>query len=254
MRPENTEDTIYGIHAVEELLKQRLQDVERVYFTADIASSPLFSLLKLCRKERLAYQSVPANKLDMLAGTTKHQGVVAVCSAKSYTPVESLLAALAEKSTPPLLYVPASIEDPRNLGSLIRTCVAFGVDAMLLERKNTTLLGATVAKTSAGMLEHLPIVKPKNLEGLLNDLIAQGYSVVGAQEGGASTPEEIDFTKPTVIVSGGEHRDIPPYLGKLCTAIAGIPIHQTAQSLNVSVAGAILLYECDRQRRATTAP
>jgi 23S rRNA (guanosine2251-2'-O)-methyltransferase len=252
MKPELLEDSIYGIHAVEELLKQRIQDVERVYFTADITSSPLFNLLKLCRKERLAYQTVPANKLDMIAGTTKHQGVVAVCSAKSYTPIEELLDTLAAKQTAPLLYIPASIEDPRNLGSLIRTCVAFGVDAMLLERKNTTLLGSTVAKTSAGMLEHLPIVKPKNLEGLLNDLIGQGYSVVGAQEGGAATPEETDFTKPTIIISGGEHRDIPPYLGKLCTTIVGIPIQQTAQSLNVSVAGAILLYECDRQRRAAS--
>lgn len=223
--------------------------MERIYFTADITSSPLFNLLKQCRKERLAYHLIPGNKLDAMAGTAKHQGVVAVCNAKAYMPVESLLEMLSVKTTPPLLYVPASVEDPRNLGALIRSCVAFGVDAMLLERKNTALLGATVAKSSAGMLEHLPIVKPKNLEGVLADLKAQGYGIIGAQQGGTVAPENADFTQPTILITGGEHRGIPPYLSRLCTQIVGIRIQPAAPSLNVSVAGAIVLYECDRQRQ-----
>jgi 23S rRNA (guanosine2251-2'-O)-methyltransferase len=191
---------------------------------------------------------VPVQRLDALAGTTKHQGVVVMCGVKAYSTVESLLDSLKAASSPPLLVVPASMEDPRNLGSLIRSCVAFGVNGLLLERKNTALLGDVVAKTSAGMMEHLTIVKPKNLEGMLIDLKTRGYGVTGASQGSPLAPERVDFTGPSIIVIGGENRDIPPYLLRLCTHLVGIPISPVAQSLNATVAGSILLYECRRQR------
>ena len=191
---------------------------------------------------------MPGIKLDSVANTRKHQGVVAICSAKAYSTVESLVNTLEAKKTPALLFVPASIEDPRNLGSLIRSCVAFGVDALLLERKNTAPLGDTVAKAAAGMLEHLSIIKPRNLEGLIVDLKARGFFVAGAHHTGAIRPEQVDFTLPSIIITGGEHRDIPPYLARLCSCMVGIPISPAAQSLNVTVAGSVLLYECSKQR------
>jgi 23S rRNA (guanosine2251-2'-O)-methyltransferase len=248
MRQSPPENVIYGLHAVEELLKHRIHEIDRVYFEADKTSSALFKVLKLCRKQRLSYQKVPGQRLDGLAATTKHQGVVAVCSVKAYSTIESLLDSLKAAISPPLLVVPASMEDPRNLGSLIRSCVAFGVSGLLLERKNTTLLGATVAKAAAGMMEHLTIVKPKNLEGLIGDLKLQGFSVLGARQNAPLAPEKVDFTGPSIIIIGGENRDIPPYLLRLCTHLVGIPIRPVAQSLNATVAGSILLYECGRQR------
>jgi 23S rRNA (guanosine2251-2'-O)-methyltransferase len=248
MQHEVSENVVYGIHAVEELLKQRIDQIDRVYFDVDKKSSALFNLLKICRKQRLSYQNVPGVKLDSIAHSVKHQGVVAVCSAKAFTTVDALLSALEVKQTPGLLFVPASIEDPRNLGSLVRSCVAFGVDALLLERKNTAPLGDTVAKASAGMLEHLAIIKPRNLEGLIGDLKGKGFFVVGAQRTAALRPEQVDFTQPSIIITGGEHRDIPPYLARLCSCMAGIPISSAAQSLNVTVAGSVLLYECGKQR------
>jgi 23S rRNA (guanosine2251-2'-O)-methyltransferase len=248
MQHDTSENVVYGIHAVEELLKLRIDQVDRVYFDADRKSAALFDLLKLCRKHRLTYQNVPGIKLDSVANTAKHQGVVALCSAKAYSTVDSLLSALKVKRTPALLFVPASIEDPRNLGSLIRSCVAFGVDALLLERKNTAPLGDTVAKAAVGMLEHLSIIKPRNLEGLIVDLKEGGFSVVGAHHAAATRPEQVDFTLPSIIITGGEHRDIPPYLARLCSSMVGIPISPAAQSLNVTVAGSVLLYECNKQR------
>jgi len=242
------ENVIYGIHAVEELVKTRIQEIDRIFFEDTKHSAGLFEVLKICRKNRLSYQLVPTQRLDALAETAKHQGVVAICSAKAFATVEFLLDALKKSSTPPLLFVPASIEDPRNLGSLIRSCVAFGVTGLLLERKNTALLGSTVAKASAGMMEHMTIVKPKNLEGLIMDLKSGGYAVVGASQDASLLPEKTDLTGPTIIVTGGEHKDIPPYLLRLCTHIVGIPIQPVAQSLNVSIAGSIMLYECCRQR------
>jgi 23S rRNA (guanosine2251-2'-O)-methyltransferase len=252
MIKDTSPNVVYGIHAVEELLKNRSHEVDRVYFESDRTSAPLFNLLKICRKQRLSCQHMPASTLDEIAQTSKHQGVAAVCSIKAYSSVEDLDKLISETPAPPLLFVPASVEDPRNLGSLIRSCVAFGVTAMLLERKNTALLGSTVAKTAAGMMEHIPIVKPKNLEGLIQGYKAKGFRIIGAQHEGNILPEEADLTGPLVIITGGENRDIPPYLLKICTHIVRIPISPLAQSLNVSVAGAIILYECTRQRRAST--
>jgi 23S rRNA (guanosine2251-2'-O)-methyltransferase len=248
MHNENSDNVVYGIHAVEELLKNRAQEIDRVYFESDRISSPLFNLLKLCRKERLASQQLPVHKLDVIAGTSKHQGVAAICSAKAYLSAEALDNLIANSPTPPVLLVPASIEDPRNLGSLIRSCVAFGVNALLFERKNTTLLGATVAKAAAGMLEHISVAKPKNLEGIINGLKMKGFMVVAAHQNGTVRPDEVDLSGPLIIVLGGEHRDIPPYLQKLCTHTVRIPMASAVASLNVSVAGALVLYERMRQR------
>jgi 23S rRNA (guanosine2251-2'-O)-methyltransferase len=239
---------IYGIHPVEELIATRLRQIERLYFDKERSSGPLFEIVKSARKERLPYQMVPTRKLDQICGSTKHQGVVAQCAMKEYTEPDVLLERLAQKPTPPLLVVPASVEDPRNLGALLRTCVAFGVDAVLLERKNTAPLGPAAAKASAGMIDHISLVKPKNLEGLIGTLASRGFAIVGARTGAGKKPQDIDFSRPSVLVMGGENRGIPPYLAKQCTETAGIPIAPPAQSLNVSAAAAILLYECARQR------
>jgi 23S rRNA (guanosine2251-2'-O)-methyltransferase len=248
MQNEIPPNVIYGIHAVEELIKNRLPEIDRIFFEAGKTSSALFEVLKICRKERLAYQLLPTVKLDSIAQTTKHQGVVALCSEKAFLPIEALPDLIKTSIAPPFFLVPASIEDPRNLGSLIRSCVAFGVTAILLERKNTAFLGATVAKASAGMMEHIPIVKPKNLEGVIMDLKTKGFLVVGARQNATVRPDEEDLTGPLIVITGGENKDIPPYLLKLCDRLVKIPMESKAQSLNVSVAGAILLYERMRQR------
>jgi len=239
---------IYGIHPVEELLAVRRQDVEHVYFDKDKKSQPLFSLLRICRRDRMSYNLVPEAKLNALAGTPKHQGVVAFCSVRPYNTAEDLDRIAASKPAP-LFVVAASIEDPGNLGAIIRSCVCFGADALLLERKNTVPLNATVARSSAGMFEHLCIVKPRNLEGLIGELAEnRGFSAVGADMGGGVSPDAFDFTKPTVLITGGEHRGIPPYLRKLCGQVISIPMAPNGQSLNASVAAAVLMYECARQR------
>ena len=242
------ENYIYGIHAVEELLNSRLQSVDHVYFENEKKSPPLFNLMKLCRKERLSYNLVPGSKLQQISGTTKHQGVVAICSVKPYCSTEELREKLKNKKNP-LIVIPASVEDPGNLGTIIRSSVAFGVDALILERKNTAPLNAAVAKSSAGMIEHLCISRPKNLEALIGQFLSEGYSVTGAEMGKGQKPEELNFTGPQILILGGEHRGIPPYLAKQCTSFVSIPITTTAQSLNVSAATAILLYECARQRK-----
>jgi 23S rRNA (guanosine2251-2'-O)-methyltransferase len=246
-----TQDTpIYGIHPVEELLAARMRDVEHVYFDKEKKSQPLFNLLRICRRERLSYNLVPEAKLNALAGTSRHQGVVAFCSARPYNTVEDL-AEIARAKPAPLFVVAASIEDPGNMGAIIRSCVCLGADALLLERKNTVPLNATVARASAGMIEHLCVVKPRNLEGLIQEYAGNsGFAVVGASMDGGVAPDKFDFTQPTFLVTGGEHRGIPPYLQKLCGSLVSIPMAPQGQSLNASVAAGILMYECTRQRGA----
>ncbi len=244
-----TPDTfIYGIHAVEELLANRINEIDRIYFDSANNKGSAFNLLKQGRKKKIPCQCIPAQRLTQMACTEKHQGVVAQCAAKPYDDVDIFLQRLENTEAPPVLLVPASCEDPRNLGALIRTCVAFNVSGILLERKQTTPLNATVAKTSAGMLEHISIVKPPSLEKVIKDLKTKGFAVIGAIAGTQTIPQEIDFCGPVIVIIGGEHRGIPPYLNKLCTDFTGIPIMKRAGSLNVSVAASILLYECAKQR------
>jgi len=240
---------IYGIHPVEELLVARMRDIEHVYFDAEKKNQQLFNLLRICRRERLSYNLVPETKLSAMAGTNRHQGVVAFCSARPYNSVEELEEIIKSKPAP-FFVVAASIEDVGNLGAIIRSCVCLGVDALLLERKNTVPLNAAVAKSSAGMIERLCIVKPRNLEGLIRGLADDsGFLVVGADMAGEASPDMVDFSRPAALVTGGEHRGIPPYLQKLCGQFVSIPMTPQGQSLNASVAAGILMYECMRQRR-----
>jgi 23S rRNA (guanosine2251-2'-O)-methyltransferase len=242
------EQIIYGIHAIEELLQNRISSIDHIYFDQNKKSTALFNLMKICRKERLSYNLIPEIRLNHLAGTDKHQGVVAQCSAKPYSTIEDIQTKISGLNRSPLFLIPASVEDPGNLGAIIRSCAAFSVDALLLERKNTAPLNASVAKSAAGMLEHVTISRPKNLEQIVENFKTEGFAIIGAEMEGGKAPDKIDFTKPCIIILGGENRGIPPYLKKQCTEYVSIPIAQQVQSLNVSAATAVLLYECNRQR------
>lgn len=248
MKDEKVRDTIvYGIHPVEELITQRLSSIDHIYFDKEKHNAQIFNLMKLCRKERLAYNLVPATRIDHQTGTTKHQGVMAICSAKPYASLEEVQEVIKDKQAG-LLVVAASIEDPNNLGSIIRSSAAFGAHALMLEKKNSTPLSAAVAKSSAGMIEKIPISRPKNLEQFLKDLTTAGYQIIGAHAHQGKLPYEFDFKQPTVIITGGENKSIPPYLMRLCTGFCSIPLMEGVESLNVANAASVLLYEAARQR------
>jgi 23S rRNA (guanosine2251-2'-O)-methyltransferase len=242
------EQILYGIHSVEELLKNRMSSIDHIYFSNETRNPALFNLIKICRKERLSYNLLPDIKLEQLSHTKKHQGVIAFCSIKSYITIEELKEVTLQKKDA-LIILPASVEDPGNLGTMIRSSVAFNVDAMILERKNTSPVNASVSKSSAGMVEYLPIARPKNIESLLTEYKEAGFTIIGADAAKGEAPEKISMTGPTILILGGEHRGIPPYLAKSCTSFVSIPMSEKAQSLNVSASAAVLLYECNRQRR-----
>jgi 23S rRNA (guanosine2251-2'-O)-methyltransferase len=241
-------NALYGIHAVEEAVKTRPNSLEKIFFDADKHADTLYGLLKECRRLRIPYHVIPAKKMDFMFPGSNHQGVAALCPVKEYAEWPQVLAAAEQRSPTPLFLVPASVEDTGNLGAIIRSAVAFDVDAILLEQKYTAPVGPGTAKSAAGALEKIDIVKPRNLEAILTSLREKGYGIVGADAAAKSLPGAAVFLKPTVLIVGGEDRGIPPYLKKLCTQVVGIPISQKVQSLNVSVAAGIVLYECAKQR------
>lgn len=246
-----TNNAIYGINAVAELIKKRFNEIDRIYFDSELKGKRTFQLLKEGRRKKIPCQCIPVQKLDQIAGTMKHQGVAALCTIKPYDTVDVFTERINNAQKPPVILVPASIEDPRNLGAIVRSCVAFDVFALLVERKKTVPLNSTVAKTSAGMLEYMSIVKPNSLEKEISILGSRGFSIFGIRNKNDKRLDQVDFTKPCVIITGGEYQGIPPYLQKLCTEFIGIPTTQHTDSLNVSVATSIVLYEISKQRQFT---
>lgn len=245
---QSSDNIIYGIHAVEELIEARRNEIERIYVVQDKSGGKPFEILKYARKLKIPCQVMPEERLEKLTRSRKHQGVAALCSQKPYEDINDLRKRLAEKETAPLLLLPASVEDPGNMGAIIRSAVALGADGIILERKRSVPINATVAKTSAGMVEYMNLCKPRNLEGEIEQFVEDGFEVIGAMDGDFPTPEKVDFTKPTIIITGGEHAGIPPYLQKRCTGFTAIPMSKNAESFNVSNAAAIVLYEAARQK------
>jgi 23S rRNA (guanosine2251-2'-O)-methyltransferase len=247
MFPQNESNATYGIYAVEELVKKNRQSIDKIYFNDKNKTGKLFELLKIVKKEKISYACIPEQKLDKMSNKFPHQGVVAFRTIRPYDD-EKKLWEIIETNENPLFILPAGIEDPGNLGAIIRSASAFGVSAILFERKGVVPLNGTVAKTSVGTIESSVLIKPDNLELAIRKLKEYNVQVIGADGHGKIAPERVDFTKPTLIITGGEHEGIPAYLEKLCDDIVAIPIAEEVESLNVSVAMGILLYETTRQK------
>ncbi|MCL2844103.1 MAG: 23S rRNA (guanosine(2251)-2'-O)-methyltransferase RlmB [Chitinivibrionia bacterium] len=239
-------NAIYGIHAVEELVNKNRHSIDKIYFNDKSKTGKLFELLRTVKKDKISYACIPEQKLNKMSNNLPHQGVVAFRTVRPYDD-EKKLWEILEKEENPLFILPAGIEDPGNLGAIIRSASAFGVSAILFERKGVVPLNGTVAKTSVGTIENAVLIKPDNLEGAVQKLKLGGIQVIGA-DGRGEILSKSDFKKPTLIITGSEHDGIPPYLAKLCDKIVAIPMAKAVESLNVSVAMGILLYEAARGR------
>ncbi|MGM0462061.1 MAG: 23S rRNA (guanosine(2251)-2'-O)-methyltransferase RlmB [Fibrobacterota bacterium] len=248
MRHEQEENPrqIYGIHAVRELIEQNPGSVDKIYFTDKEKKGALFELMKAAKKQKLPYANIPAAKLDKMVFRGNHQGVVAYKTVRSYDP-ESVLEEILETEDSPLFILPASLEDPGNFGAVVRSAAAFGAHAVMVERKGSVAMNPRAAKASAGTMEHMKIVKPPNLLKTVTLLKGAGVKVFGADGKLGTDISGSNLTGPVLLITGGEHRGIPAYLQKLCDAFIAIPINSRVESLNVSAAAAILLYERSRQ-------
>jgi 23S rRNA (guanosine2251-2'-O)-methyltransferase len=195
----------------------------------------------------VAVRSLPRYELDRLAGGPSHQGVVAVTSEKQYVDVDDLLA--TRRGQHAFLVVLDGVEDPHNLGAIIRTADAAGADGIAIPERRAVGVTGTVAKASAGALEHLPIAKVANISRTLEELKRKNVWTIGLDERGSQPYDQIDYNMDCALVLGAEGKGLHEQVRKHCDFLVKIPMLGQVPSLNVSVAAAVVMYEVARQRR-----
>jgi 23S rRNA (guanosine2251-2'-O)-methyltransferase len=238
---------IYGINAVTEALKARGRAFEWVGVSKERHDLRLQRLVEDCRRNSVAVRFVPRSELDRMAGNNAHQGVVAVTSAKQYNNLEDVLA--SKRGRHSLVVVLDGIEDPHNLGAILRTADAAGADGVVIPERRAAGVTATVAKASAGASEHLPMAKVTNIARTIEELKGQNLWIVGLDERASQTYDALDYNMDCAIVLGAEDKGLHELVRKKCDHLVSIPMLGKVPSLNVSVAAAVVLYEIVRQRR-----
>ena len=244
-------DVLYGIHSVEEALRARSRSLDHLEVARERHDQRLQAVIDLAREEGISLRFVPRDQLDRLARTKSHQGVVAVVTSKSYSDLDELMAAKQERHS--FILVLDGVEDPHNLGALIRTADGAGADGIVIPERRAAAVNATVAKTSAGASEHVKIARVVNLARALDELKEKNIWIVGLDERGGKAYDELDYNMDCAVVLGAEGHGLHELVRKKCDYLVSIPMAGQVPSLNVSVAGAVVMYEIARQRRSRTA-
>ena len=240
-------NVLYGINTVAEALKARGRAFEWIGVATERKDIRLKRVIDECRKIGVQVRFLSRVELDRLAGNAAHQGLVAVTSAKQYNDLDDLLAArLGEHS---LIVVLDGVEDPHNLGAVLRTADAAGADGVVVPDRRAAGVTGTVAKVSAGASEHLPIAKVTNISRSLEELKSNDLWIVGLDERGPQTYDAIDYNIHCAVVLGAEGKGLHDLVRKHCDFLVSIPMLGKVPSLNVSVAAGIVLFEVVRQRR-----
>jgi len=244
-KPERRDNALHGINAVKEAIGAR--PVEYVLIAEGHHSPRLQEIIEACRASGISLRFAPRSALERAAGTPQHQNVVAICAAKAYDDLESLISA----SSRPLLVVLDGVEDPANLGAVVRTSVAVGADGVVIPERRAAGLSPSVARAAAGALEHAKIARVTNLVRALLEMKERGVWIYGFGSGEAKSYWELDYARGCALVLGGEGRGLHRLVREACDDLARIPLHGPVESLNVSVAAGVVLYEAARQRRKT---
>ncbi len=243
-------NVIFGINAVAESLKARGRAFEWVGVATERKDLRLQKLIQDCRKSSIPVRFLPRVELDRMAGSGSHQGVVAVTSNKQYNDLDDLIA--AKRGQYALIVVLDGVEDPHNLGAILRTADASGADGVVIPERRAAGITGTVVKSSAGASEHLPVAKVTNIARTLEDLKAQNIWTVGLDERGAQSYDSLDYNMNCAIVLGAEGKGVHDLVARKCDFLVSIPMLGKVPSLNVSVAAGVVLYEVVRQRRKTS--
>ncbi len=248
MRTES--EIVYGLHPVLEMLRSG-KPVGKIYLALHKADKENEEIRLLAHQQRVSLVTMHKDGLSKIAGTTKHQGVAAMISAESYQDLDALLVVSKKRKQPPFFFLLDSVEDPRNLGAILRTSEAAGVHGVILPKRRAAGLSPVVGKTSAGAMAHLPIARVTNLSQTIDQLKKDHISIVGMAATAKASYLESDFRCPVAIVVGGEGQGIHHKILEKCDQVVSLPMHGMVESLNVSVAVGIIAYEVLRQRGAT---
>jgi 23S rRNA (guanosine2251-2'-O)-methyltransferase len=241
-------DALYGINAVKEALHSRPMDY--VMVTQGQHSRRVQELIDECRTAGISVRFAPRIAVERAAGSPQHQDIVAICAVKVYDELGSLFQSVER----PLLLALDGVEDPGNLGAIVRTAVAAGINGIIIPERRAAGLSPAVARAAAGALEHMKIARVTNLVRTLVDLKEQNIWVYGFEPHAQKSYLDLDYRGPCALVVGGEGQGLHRLVREACDDHAHIPLFGPVQSLNVSVAAAVVLYEAARQRHGVAAP
>ncbi len=240
-------ESIYGINPVREALKSRGKAIQYVAVARERHDDRLQKLIDECKHAGVSVRLITRQDLDRLAGNGGHQGAVAVTSGKKYCDLDELLA--NRRAEHALLVVLDGVEDPHNLGAILRTADAAGADGVVIPERRAAGVSGIVAKASAGASEHLPVAQVTNISRTLDQLKSQNIWTIGLDERAPQSYDAMDYKMDCALVLGAEGKGVHDQVRKRCDFLVSIPMLGKVPSLNVSVAGAIVLYEIARQRR-----
>ncbi len=232
-----------GVNPVREALKAG-RPFERILVAKGAAGPRLQEIIDMARKAGVPVRFEPREGLDRLSGSPAHQGVVALAAAKKYADLDDVASGAR------LLVVLDGVEDPHNLGAIIRTAHGAGAGAVVIPERRAAGLTDVVAKAAAGALEYLPVVRVGNINRALETLKQRGYWIYGLDERGGEDYDKVDYAAPTALVFGAEGKGLHEQVRRHCDALLRIPMAGEVSSLNVSVAAGVVLFEWRRRQRA----
>lgn len=247
------EDRVYGRHPVLELLRSGGRRADEIAVLAG-AHGPLSEVVALARRSGVKVSFRTRDQLTAMAGTPQHQGVVARVASAEYVDLESLLPIPGERGEPAFFMALDQVQDPRNLGALLRTADIFGVHGVVVPKHHAVGLTDAASRAAMGAIEYVPVARETNLVAALEKLKESGVWIYGAAATGGVMPWAADLRGPVCLVLGGEGEGLRPLVTRSCDALLTIPMQGRVGSLNVGAAGAVLCYEVARQRRGGSRP
>lgn len=244
-------DVLYGVNPLLEALRAGERIPPEIVIAEGARDERLQELIELARTKNVTIKRAPRASIDRAVGNTHHQGVMARIPAARYADTDDLLSSIASRvgaEKEPLVVVLDGVEDPRNLGAILRTSECAGVDGVFVPERRAAGLTDVVAKAAAGATEYVPVARATNLSRLIAQLKERNLWVVGTAADASLNYTEWDWTRPSVVVIGGEGAGLRRLVRERCDVLVRIPVQGKIQSLNVSVAAGIVLYEALRQR------
>jgi len=242
-------EVLYGVHPVEEAIKAGRRRFDQVLVARERQDERLERLVAVCRQAGVRVRQESREQLTLLAQTPAHQGVVAMVHPQEFLAIEDLFEPAGQSGAARLLLALDGVEDPQNLGALLRVADGAGVDGVVLTERRSAPLSPVAVKASAGAAEHLRIARVVNLVRALEELKRKNLWIIGLDERGTADYDEFDLTGDCVIVLGREGAGLHDLVRRTCDHLLRIPMAGGVSSLNVSAAGAVVLYEAFRQRR-----
>ena len=242
------DEIIYGRNSVLEVLTGGKRKIFRLVIADSTSGHKIEQIKKVAAKQRIALYQWNRKKIDSLCGTDQHQGVAVIISQRKVCNLKDIFHNIEQKQEVPFLLILDRVEDPRNLGALIRTAEAVGVHGVIISKHESCGITPTVAKASAGAIEYIPIVQVSNVAMVCDQLKEKGVWLFGADPGGKTYWSDADFTIPLAILLGSEGRGLKNILKKKCDFLISIPMKGCISSLNAATAGGVFLYEVVKQR------